>query len=273
MRQHTVTFANFLCHFGNANLLDLAEEVVIPAILKSRVRRYGETSYRLHDTKLENLGNDEKPKLALTGQFIKTLSLTRSQIYVDGKGIEKSEASIESAPSVFFVLYLHNHRLVYFAETAFAPDLKAFSATVQRFLLDAHCEYVNKIYKARRSAGEKVTKREIYIETPKPIVSIVPLPSHDDIASFINRYAKLKKIRFKLLKPNADIEGHKLWEDFRSYQSPLMPEVMVVDVYNPNGIPKPAAIGHVSDAAKSGNQIISLSGQDKDGNSVNGNND
>ncbi len=52
-----VEFANFICKFGdNTNLLDLAQEVVIPALLNHEQKRtFGSSTFFLYETTLLTL--------------------------------------------------------------------------------------------------------------------------------------------------------------------------------------------------------------------------
>jgi len=134
MRQHSAAFANFICKFGDKNLLDYAEEVVIPAFTRDTyVRSFGDrTHYHFYEVELLNLAEQGKyPIWVLAGRFIKDTELRREQIFDEEKGLIKDEQSMQSAPSAFFILILNNHRLIYFPETAHAPDLSAFKSTVR----------------------------------------------------------------------------------------------------------------------------------------------
>src|ERR1700723_2454744 len=138
MRQHAATFANFICRFGDQKvLLDYAKEIVLPAFFDDTyIRSYGKKAqFFFHEVEQVVLNGDkENPILGISGRFIKNTYLTREQIFDPEKGIVLDPANIQSSPSAFFLLILNNHRLIYFPETAHAPDLKTFRATLYDFI-------------------------------------------------------------------------------------------------------------------------------------------
>lgn len=187
MRQHDLSFANFILRFGiDEVLLNHAEEIVLPAFLNDdNVRRYGETEYRIYNAKLRTLpSTDSKLVLAITGHFVKDTKLRRQQIFRQGQGLVANSAEIESAPSSFFVLILNNHRLLYFAETASAPTLDAFKATVEHFL---RAEWA--LYLRRQITRENITRRgpsrltlaDMRKRVPTPVLSVIRVAGSEAI--------------------------------------------------------------------------------------------
>ena len=208
MRKHNATFANFVCRFGEQKvLLDYAEEIVIPAFTRAYVRTYGERThyhfYNVELVKLEDVG--DVPVLALAGRFIKNTELTRHQIFDARQGLVQDERSMASSPSAYFVLILNNHRLIYFPETPHAPDFSSFGATCRRFLVNARSEYVDGVHRQRREDGDRVTKQAVYEEHPRPTLDVIPLTGQDSVEQFMRRYEVLKRIDFRLVRPNDDI--------------------------------------------------------------------
>lgn len=277
MRQHNATFANFICRFGEDKvLLDYAKRIVIPAFTKDTyVRSYGKkTHYHFYETELMNLAEDnDNPIMVLAGRFVKQTELTRTQIYDDEKGLVQDEASLLSAPSAFFVLILNNHRLIYFPETPHAPDINAFRVTALQFLRQRHKEYIDRRYEKTRGDDEPPTKKSLYEAHPRPTLEVVPLTGKADIAGFLRRFEKLKKINFRVVKPNDDLHAGDILGQVRELSDALGSTNTKVTASSGDGLDIPAAIEAVTEATGSGNQDVSVSGVDTNGNALSGNNE
>jgi hypothetical protein len=150
MRQYVATFANFVCKFGEEKaLLDYAKEIVLPAFFDDTyIRSYGKKAqFFFYEVQQVVLNEDkDNPILGIAGRFIKNTYLAREQIFDPEKGIVADAASIQSSPSASFLLILNNHRLVYFPETAHAPDLITFRATALDFIKRKHKAFVGRLY-------------------------------------------------------------------------------------------------------------------------------
>ncbi|MCC0056728.1 MAG: hypothetical protein H6883_11390 [Rhodobiaceae bacterium] len=277
MRQHNATFANFICRFGDEKvLLDYAEEIVIPAFTRDTfVRSYGKrTNYHFYDVELVGLSADrEHPILALAGRFIKDTELTRHQIFDAKRGLIQDERRMRSSPSAFFVLLLNNHRLIYLPETPHAPDLNAFKATAEQFLRRRHNEYVDQLYAALKAEGEKVTKKSLFETHPAPKLEVIALTGADDIAEFVRRYSILKRIDFRIVRPNDDIDAGEILDQVREFSRGLNAERTDLTTANINGLDIEASIEAVTAATETGNQEVKLTGVDENGNDLAGNND
>jgi hypothetical protein len=277
MRQHNATFANFICRFGEEKvLLDYAKRIVIPAFTKDTyVRSYGKkTHYHFYETELMNLaGDDDDPIMVLAGRFVKQTELTRTQIFDDEKGLVQDEASLLSAPSAFFVLILNNHRLIYFPETPHAPDLNAFRVTAQQFLRQRHKEFIDRRYEKTRGDDDAPTKKSLYEAHPRPSVEVVPLTGKADIATFMRRFEKLKRINFRVVRPNDDIDAGEILGQVRELSDALGSTSTKVTASSGDGLDIDAAIEAVTEATGSGNQDVSVSGVDTNGNALSGNNE
>ncbi|KZY44804.1 hypothetical protein A3731_10390 [Roseovarius sp. HI0049] len=277
MRQHNATFANFICRFGDDKvLLHYAKRIVIPAFTKDTyVRSYGKkTHYHFFETELMNLAKDgENPIMVLAGRFVKQTELTRTQIFDDAKGLVQDRASLLSAPSAFFVLILNNHRLIYFPETPHAPDLNAFRVTAQHFLRQRHKEFIDERYEKKRGDVEAPTKKSLYEAHPRPSVEVIPLTGKADIATFIRRFEKLKKINFRVVRPNDDIDAGEILGQVRDLSDALGSTSTKVTASSGDGLDIEATIEAVTEATGSGNQDVSVSGIDTNGNALSGNNE
>jgi hypothetical protein len=276
MKQHSAIFANFICRFNDKVLLDYAEQIVIPAFTKDTyIRSYGKrTHYHFYEVELLNMAEDgADPIIVLAGRFIKDTELTRTQIFDAREGLVQDEQSMRSAPSAFFVLILNNHRLIYFPETPHAPDLNAFKATAQNFLRKQHKEFVEGLYASTREDEQPPSKKSLYEANPAPHLEVIHLAGRSDIAHFLKRFETLKKINFRVVKPNDDINAGEILGQVRELSDALKSTNTKVTASSSEGLDIEAAIEAVTEASASGNQDVSVSGVDTNGNDLSGNNE
>jgi hypothetical protein len=77
--------SNFTLKFGDKNLLDLVEEVVIPAFMHGHTRKYGKITYFFHEVSILELSDDnEEPLACIAGRFIKDTVLTQGKRILKG---------------------------------------------------------------------------------------------------------------------------------------------------------------------------------------------
>ena len=139
MRQNQTVFANFICKFGEADMLDYAENVVLPAFTDDTlVRAYGDSSMHFFEVFLGEADGDA----VVAGKFIHNTKIHRTHRFVEGRGQIEDRATLETAPSAFFVLFLSNHRLIYFAETSHAPEIGTFRNTIERFIRSKYERFI-----------------------------------------------------------------------------------------------------------------------------------
>lgn len=276
MRQHHALFANFILRFGEKELIDYAETILIPALTDdTRKRTYGtRTTYRIFKGRVVRLDKDSsQPTIALIGQFIKETELIRYQVFKRGEGAVPDEASLPSAPSAFFVLMLNNHRLIYFPETPDAPDLTSFKATIKRFVSDRHRDYIDELYTRAKDSGEPVTKAALREQHEFPTLEIIPLTGKDSISAFVNQFSVLRTIEFRIVKPNSEIEGHEVFRQLREISDGLKSSDTRLRTSNPEGLDKAKSKKTINEATEQGNQEVTLDGVDQEGNKLKGNND
>lgn len=280
--KRSVQFANFICHFGNLEMLDLCEEVVIPAFTDTKLKRtYKDTSYFFHDVELISIPTDGKhTEPAIVGKFVKDTILQRDQIYEDGK-LVTSIQKLPSAPSSLFVLILRDHKLLFLPEVTGAPGLESFCTTTERFLKHAHEAFVKSTYESlleqefpegASREQKKKTKESVLEKYPYPNLEVVSLASEESLEAFVERFDKLKLFSIKLLKPNNEINNDGLFKKFRAQGNQLHASSATVSYRNPEGLVK----GHVKDHAESaldGNAEVALSGTDAEGRKLSGTNE
>lgn len=276
MRNQSALFANFICRFGDKVFMDVLKEIVYPAFFDDTlIRTYGKTThYHFYDVFQINFNdNNATPEIAICGHFIKDTTLSRTQIFDEKKGLVRDERTMRSSPSSFFVLVLSNHKLIYFPETPHAPDLTAFKSTVADFLRRKRKEFINSQFRMAETSEQGITKKELGASYPPPEVKIVPLTGIDDIDAFVDRFAKLQRMEFYLLKTNAEIDGEKVFRGAKEFLDELEPKSTKLITSKPDGFDSEQAKKVILGATAAGNQEIILRGMDEEGNKLSGNND
>ena len=275
MRRHVANFANFICKFGEKDLIDYADSIVVPAFLDETLTRiYGSTAFILHDVKFVTLDKNTQPTIVgLTGSFVKDTELTREQLFDRDKGLVKDPQSMRSSPSAFFVLILNNHRLIYFPETTHAPTLDMFRSTVLWRLRKKHHQFISALYSELKRADENVGKKQLREVHAAPTLEVIPISGDEEIRKFVGRYDRLRKIDFRIVRTNDEIDGESLFADVRTYLgTDLDATTTKVIVNNADGLNKEAAIERVEAATATANQRIVMSGYDAEGNELKGDN-
>lgn len=271
MRQHDLSFANFVLRFGPEQvLLDYAEEIVLPAFLnRGHIRKHGDTEFRFYNTKLRQLGIYEgEPILGVTGHFVKDTKLRRQQIFREDQGLVANERSMESAPSSFFILILNNHRLLYFAETAGAPDLNTFGATSEAFLRIEWARYLRQRVQhenVTRRGVERVTVRHMSKRVPTPVVAVVRVAGEDAITESISRFGKVTQLRLKLVEPNDETDASEAVAAIEQSLRPLEPSRLEVLVSGPKGLNKEEVERAVGEVTQGQNTYVVVDGEDEAG--------
>ncbi len=270
MKQNNAVFANFICRFGDKVLLDYVEQIVLPAFTDDTlIRIYGETEYHFYEVQLVNLAKrGEEPILAVVGQFIKNTLLTRVQVFDESDGLVHDEQSMRSAPSAFFVLILNNHRLIYMPETPYAPDLVAFKGTALAFLRSKWHKLIDNLFEVSKHNNEKITKVALRKSHPTPTLEVVPLTDRRSLAEFVKRYETLRRIDFRLITPNDEIDASDTLERVRKLGLGLDATTTKVITENKDGLDKEASFAAVEEATATGNQEVILRGVDEAGNSL-----
>jgi hypothetical protein len=270
MRENQTVFANFLCKFGEKDMADYLEEVVLPAFTDDTlIRKYGDTT--MHFEEVQLLMEDATPVVA--GKFIYNMVLRRTHVYEQGVGQVKAPGKLSSAPSAFFVLSLDNHRLIYFGETPSAPDIGRFHSTVQKFLDIKYEAFIKTERRRLRETGEKIKKADVYDLIPKPELKLVPLSGKDSVRDFIARYSKLQSVKIVVLRRNKDIDPAKTMDELDELAQLTGAPNAKLSISNSIGLDTDGVAELVEDVSASGNQVVKLDGVDLDGAKLAGSND
>lgn len=267
MKKGSVAFANFICTFGDkGGLLDQSNITMQAFLTDTLIRTYGNGRYHLYDAKIVEMGNaDGTPILALRGHFVKNTILSREQLFDADAGLVASRQSMESSPSAFFLLILNTHRLVYYAETSHAPDLKSFEATMAHFIKRIREQQIETEY---RSKNNKKTRVQLQRELPRPSVKITPLSETGKINDAIRSFAKIKSIRFRLIRPNHESDAAEVVGAVQGRFSPLQPDRLDILASRSDGLDISEVEEAVEETTQSGNTEILVTGEDIDGSRI-----
>lgn len=282
-RPRNIEFGNFICKFGDKDLLDFYNEVVYPAFFDERIsRNYIKSKYFFKDVKLVFLGrHDEEDYIGIAGTLVNDTEIKRYQYYDEtGSGIVQDEQALSSAPTSKFLLILNNHRLVYMKEVPGAPTMAQFRTTAETFLKKKNMAFINHLHaqalaiaNATGKKRSKPTKAELCEMYPMPIVTLNPLPCSDEIGVFIDRFATLNDIEVIFTKRNSENDNDGLFVDIQDVQGKVGSERSTLKHHSSEGLNIEAAKRHVRSAAKQGNQFIKLTGKNAGGDILKGNNE
>lgn len=278
-RKLNVEFANFVCHFGDAELLAYFDEIVYPAFFSGLKRKFGKSKYFIHRPELVSLPKiDGQSNPAIVGRFVIDTEISREQIFQNGRIVE-DKASMRTAPSSLFVLTLRDHKLFYVKEVPKAPGLSAFRSTVERLMADTRSAYIRALYlQLRKESDEnpnmpKVTLKTLTESIPPPSLNIVPLSSVSSMSGFLNQFSKLKEVRVKMITPNSEIDNEGIFNGVREVKDAMNAETATITYRNNDeGLDVKVAKKHVGPAAR-GNAEIVFAGDGQDGKVLRGNND
>lgn len=272
-RELQLEVANFVCRFGETFVLnDLLNEVVIPSFRADAVRSIRGTDYFFLDQDLRYLGEERIESLALCCRFVKNTKLTRYQTYSETKGIVPNELSIDSAPTSIVALLLYSHRLLFIKQVPNAPTPQQFGATFRHRMRDAVLDYRLSEYDRQVNAEEHVTKKSVADAFPIPDISITPIPSSEALRAFIYRFDELRNLKIELIPTNNELDNEEFFEDTREAKEQVGSSKTSLTHHHPKGLDKKGVLQHV-EAAKQGNLHVKMSGNDKNGASLIGDNE
>jgi len=279
MSRNQIEFANLLCHFGPKKvMLDYLNEIVAPAFTNDTlVRQRGKenpTSYHFYQVEVKTFGDrDGVPIVGISGEFIKRLNLTRTQIFDEKKGLVESPSAMESAPSAYFLLILNNHKIVYLPKTQFAPTISEFGSTISNFIKNRHKNYIDNLHKTAKIGDEKITKTSLYVAHPSPTIDVVSLATKQSIEEFIRKFEFMRTVTFRLARPNPTVDAEVAFNGMQGIIATMSGKSGVFAIRNNEGLNKSGAQAVVAEAALAGTNDITIEGQGSDGITLSGSND
>lgn len=271
MRKQYVEFANFICRFGEAAVLLDQRELVASAFLASPIkygRQHGDTRYFFHRAAYIEFDDPALGKVpAVAGRIVKDTILRSEQLFRGGR-LHPTMAAIPSAPSSFFVLILHSHRLLYVREMANSPTLEQFGLTVQTIIRSRWSEFIRDDEKWSSRDGEFGTIKLREQTLPRPNITIVPFASSSDIVEQLSRFDVLKEVGITFSGTNHEIDNDEFFKKWQAVAGGLGSDQSKMRFSSNGGLRQDQARVDVTDAKASGNQRVTLKGNDAQGNKL-----
>lgn len=246
--------SNFVCKFNENNLMDLFNEVVLPAFNREDKWKIANGTFFFKDVSFINYQTNNEMYYALAGKFIRNTLLKRQQYHNEVTGeLIQDEQALPSSPSAFFVLILNNHRLIYLKETKHAPTLDMFRSTAETFLKRETRDYASSL--------PKESKKDFLLDFGLPSVRITPLTSDVRLAEFIKSYKKLETVKVTLKVRNDE-------NDYAGFIDELQERSAAANSQSTNllyenkdkGLNKDVITQQLSDLTQQGNQAVRLVG-------------
>lgn len=260
--QKNLELANLVCKFGDHNLMDLFSEVVEPAFFNKKIRKSGKSNFFFDEVSIVNLGKDilgKKDTIAIVGRFVKETILEREQ-YLDAAGkLVKDKKNLKSAPSAIFVLILNNHRLLYAAETKYAPSLENFRSTLHYFVRNEQLNYRSSLPRGERNP---FLKNFPIVET-----TLTPLTNQASLQHNIFLFKKLKQVTFILNERNSEFDSEDMFRQMQQVSTDAGGQG-IFEIKNNEGLDQEIIAKQANKATIQGNQKIILWGINKDGKRV-----
>lgn len=258
-------FANFICKFGEQNLHDRADDIVLPALMSSEKRQYGGSNYFLHSPKLMALEGGE---VGLVFEFVKDGKIDREQVFTEGR-VKDDYKYMDSAPSAYVLLVLNNHRLVYLPKTKNAPGLTRLEATCKVLIERQRKRVIAKqLEEAKPAQGYKgKVRQQLEAKLPPVTLHIVPLTSAEEVHKAISHFGLIRTLTITLVASNNDLDYDDFFKQWRKGNEALGASKSTLTHQAPPGksLLKPATEKEVKAAGQQGQALVKVSGTDADG--------
>jgi hypothetical protein len=260
-RKHHLEFANFQCTAKNLGLLDLADDVVLPALLGGGSRKYGKTQYLIFNPAIVKVGVSH----GVAFEFVKNTKLMREQIVRERKLLADRD-ELESAPSAYALLVFDDHRLIYLPKTSHAPTLRELEITCQTLFNQERLRHIDvKFKEGERAYG---LRTQLLAALPPIAVRILPLASERSVGQVVRDMDLIKSFTVELVDTNTELEPVPWYRAFRDVQNALKGQRARVIHESKEGLAKNATVAQAAAAAKSGTVLVTLKGVDGQGENV-----
>jgi hypothetical protein len=137
---------------------------------------------------------------------------------------------------------------------------------------DTVLEYHSAEFDKLKQSGKKITKKAIAEQFPVPEVRVTPITSQEALKSFINRFELLSTLKIELAPTNNELDNEEFFQDAREAKEQVGSSKTTLTHHHPQGLDKSGVLEHV-EAAKQGNLFVQMSGKDKNGDSLKGDNE
>lgn len=269
--------ANFTLRFGyKLVLLDMLQEIVIPAFVSNWSRESRSSTLLFHDVKLVNTTRDGRDFPAIAGRIVKLMTVGRQRLF-DRERNELIDEPIDfpSSPASMFVLILETHKLLYVKEEPNSPGIEAFGNTAERFLVNAYRKYIDDQYiaakVARKEGDSRVTKKKLREDVPEPSLEVIEIADRQTLKEFIGGFRKITKASMTLIETNDESSDNEFIDHLRKKQAALNAKRLTLQGSDPDGMDKEEVVSTFG-AASDGNAKVNFSGIDEDDNTLSGNN-
>lgn len=308
-KKFPVHYANFVCHFGEAELLDYLNEIVVPAFTRGGVRTFKDGTYRLNSVEVLDLGAAKADQeMAICGRLIKDM-IVRSEQRYDARTdtVVPDKKMMETAPSALFVLLLASHKLIYLSETAHAPGMESFRSTISSLLSKARIAYIDDVTMRSKMGAltdeetarfsviaeadasvedeeilqitgieegnpKKLTKKRLRELLPPADLEILALSNDEELRAFVSRFKTLQSATLRLIKPNSELDNDDFLAQMRGNADKAGSQTSSLVYRNPDGLNKAQIVTQFETAASEGNTEIKLDGKDAVGQTLRGSN-
>jgi hypothetical protein len=268
-----IEYANVIVKYGRHDMLDRPELLASALLQDNRIRKTKRNSYHFLDVRMAQLNRDDPNSICIFGTFVKNTTLRREQVLREGKLVD-DEATMESAPSAFFCLFLVYHRLAYVPQSSFAPILSEFNSTLRYFLRSAwEADLRSKHEEANDTGESRVTFLQLEEEYPRPEVKVVHATARDSIAGFLEKFSKIQEVKIVLIDRNQEFDRQSVLPELYEMIEPLKPKTATVNARNTSeGLDKENVKEVVTTATRSGYEEANISGIGNDGERLKGDN-
>jgi hypothetical protein len=269
--------ANFVCKFGNENMLDRFEDRVYPLFEWELEQKRGEVyKYQFLDVKLGKIDGST----CVYGRIVQRMRIKARQRLKDEEIIPTQDTML-SDPSSIFVLRLADHRFYLIREIPRSPKTPTFQYVFRKLLeqdWDNRYDKALKEFKAEKKK-QRLTKEEktefeaaFRKAVPEPNLHLTNISDPDALASILDAFALIQSVEVTShVTNNEDLD---LDEDMLNKHQKMLEE-MNADSGNVTykngrqGLNKKKVSSLVNAAAKSGgNSNFRIKGKSPEGSTI-----
>ena len=269
--------ANFNCKFGQLNLMDLADDIVIPSLLGDGIRRQvRQATYVLYRTQLQRFNFGSEEVVGISGEFIKDMFIQSSQVFEEEKGLLPNDQTLHTSPSAIFTLLLDPHILLYVRKSSDAPGMTSFGNTIEKLFNDRRDRLIRSVLAGIDTfsnvplPARPVTAAKLRASLPKADLTVVPLMPDASLQDFILSLSLLTEVRYELFQTNNTTDFDTLFSETRTVSADTNARRAEIGLNNPEGLDKDAVAKQTQSAAAFGTSHINITGLDQNGNGVKG---
>lgn len=245
-----ISFANFNCTFGNTNepMLKYFKEILLPAFSQGFIRKTkSDASLFFTNVRLLEIKNDE---FVLVGNFVKETKIEIKTHFDAVNGLIPANEIYPTSPYSIFIIFLRNHRMVFYRNQKGSPLLAAFKNTAI-FMIRQYLGIINK----DRTISEKY---------PGANINVVSIPSKESLLEKMKELTSIQFLEFQLFPLNGDVDILDAFSGLRKqlnmlesknakirYNSPKKEKSIIKLIADTSGV----VATHIKGKNKSGNKL------------------